>query len=109
MSKEKKQGPLKAFKVELLTGNEGESVLQEEPRHIINEIIMNTNAFVEAGTTDVVAMLYLGLAQKYAMRFVNPKGLIDPMQGTFAGIHVIWVEASYHVNLVARRDAPEQG
>jgi len=111
MSKQKKETPKRpeAFSVELLEAAEGGPVLNEEPLHVINEIIMNVNAFVANKGEGVVAMLYLGSAQRYAMRFINPEGLLDPMQGTFCGVPVIWVDAPYHVNLVARRDAPEPG
>jgi len=111
MSKKSKKIPVvpKAILVEVLEKQEGDSVLMDEPRHVINEIIVNTNAFVSQNQPDLTAMLYLGSAQRYALRFINTPGLIDPMQGTFAGIPVIWVDQSYHVNLVARRDAPEQG
>lgn len=110
MSKEKKEKKAHgAFAVEPITKQLKEANLLEEPLHIINEIIANTNSFVQANQPELKAMLYLGSAQRYAIRFINEPGILDPMQGTFAGIPVIWVEAPYHVNLVARRDDPEQG
>jgi len=110
MSNQKKELPkrTKAFKAQMLK-NEGGSVLLDEPIHVINEIILNVNAFVDNFEPGLSAMLYLGSAQRYALRYINPEGLLDPMQGTLCGILVIWVDAPYHVNLVVRRDATEQG
>ena len=106
-SKEKILEVPKAHTVAPIPWKEGDSSLHEEPIHIINEIIANTNAFVGQGVPDLSALLYLGSAQRYAMRFVNPQGIVDPMNGTFAGIPVIWVDVPYHVNLVAKRNDPK--
>jgi len=109
MSEKSKKTKTEAFVVDPLAVDEGESVLLAQPVNIINEILHSTNVFAAAAEEGLSAILYLGSAQRYAIRFINKEGLIDPMKGTFAGVPVIWVEASYHVNLVVIRHAEEQG
>lgn len=89
-----------AFTVAPIQRKEDDSLLKQEPLFIINEIIENTNAFAATDTGAYDALLYLGFSQRYALRFINQEGILDPMKGTFAGVKVIWVEAPYHVNLV---------
>lgn len=101
------ENAIKPVHVDFLTLSEEDSLLLQEPTHIVNEILQNTNAFVAGNVEGYGAIIYLGFAQRYALRFLNKPGIIDPMSGTFAGIQVMWVEAPYHVNLVQIRQNAE--